>query len=450
MAESINGSMSDAYTQTSTAMQDMSTAVSTNTQDMTQTFSTPWAEATQSTQTALTNTELVVTTTMTSMQTIVQQGMEALSLLFTEKWTAVEQNTKLIQEMMGTDLTLFFTTVQTSTTEFLTQTHDEIIVPWFTELREGFILPWYEQVKQDLIALLTEAQENLNTSLEEIKGLVETNMTSQQDIISKAWEAILDKLNTSYKQMSNDAKNAMNDLKNVIKAGMDEIKNQDWKSIGTAITDGVAQGIRNGQSTVINAAVEVAAAALAAAKARLGIASPSKVFREQIGENIGEGWAKGIEDTSGDVLGSVSDISKGITNEAGKTNILRNPLSIFTDLSGGAKNLMNTAGKISNVVAQMFAPELPSTDDMIEKMNRQLATSADVRVEDDYKESGETNEYLSGIALAVEQMLIHIQERNRESQGDTKVIIDGREVFNVVVRENNRAINRTGASPIRV
>ena len=33
---------------------------------------------------------------------------------------------------------------------------------------------------------------------------------------------------------------------------------------------------------------------------------------------------------------------------------------------------------------------------------------------------------------------------------DVKVVVNGREIFQVVVDENNRAIARTGASPIRV
>ena len=52
------------------------------------------------------------------------------------------------------------------------------------------------------------------------------------------------------------------------------------KTIGKAISDGMALGIKEGKSGVITAAIEVSNAATVAANKKLGINSPSRVFKK--------------------------------------------------------------------------------------------------------------------------------------------------------------------------
>lgn len=68
----------------------------------------------------------------------------------------------------------------------------------------------------------------------------------------------------------------------------------DWLSIGSNIIQGIANGIASGVGVIIDAAKSAASAALNAAKEFLGIASPSKVMRDQVGRFIPEGMALGI------------------------------------------------------------------------------------------------------------------------------------------------------------
>ena len=66
--------------------------------------------------------------------------------------------------------------------------------------------------------------------------------------------------------------------------------------VGVNISASVAAGIADGSSRAIAAARNMAASALAAAKAELEIHSPSKKFRKQVGQNISESTAFGIKD----------------------------------------------------------------------------------------------------------------------------------------------------------
>lgn len=73
----------------------------------------------------------------------------------------------------------------------------------------------------------------------------------------------------------------------------------DWKSIGTNMLKGIANGITSGVSTIINAAKTAAQNALNAAKNALGIHSPSTVFRDEIGKNMMLGMAGGLTKYTG-------------------------------------------------------------------------------------------------------------------------------------------------------
>lgn len=78
-----------------------------------------------------------------------------------------------------------------------------------------------------------------------------------------------------------------------------------FASIGAQIAAGVAAGIRSGSSAVTAAAVAMIAKAKAAAQASAGIQSPSKVWRKDIGRNMGLGTGLGFIDSMHKVVGMV-------------------------------------------------------------------------------------------------------------------------------------------------
>lgn len=64
-------------------------------------------------------------------------------------------------------------------------------------------------------------------------------------------------------------------------------------------------------------------------------------------------------------------------------------------------------------------------------------------------DSGEGNTYLSGIYSELSTLSSFLVSKLENAKQEIKIIMDGREVFNVVVAENDRHIQRTGSSPIR-
>lgn len=80
----------------------------------------------------------------------------------------------------------------------------------------------------------------------------------------------------------------------IISGIVDTFLSYDWLSIGGNIIQGIANGIASGVGVIIDAAKSAASATLNAAEEFLGIASPSKVMRDQVGRFIPAGIAEGI------------------------------------------------------------------------------------------------------------------------------------------------------------
>ena len=68
-----------------------------------------------------------------------------------------------------------------------------------------------------------------------------------------------------------------------------------WGSVGLNIIKGIASGIAGAVGHLISAATSAASSALDAIKSKLGIHSPSRVFRDQVGKMMALGMGIGFE-----------------------------------------------------------------------------------------------------------------------------------------------------------
>ena len=96
---------------------------------------------------------------------------------------------------------------------------------------------------------------------------------------------------------------------NIISSIKSAFTSTNWLSIGADIIGGIAKGILGGVGSIISAAREAASSAFNAAKKKLEIGSPSKVFARGVGRWIPEGIAVGIRDNIGVIDEAMNDLS---------------------------------------------------------------------------------------------------------------------------------------------
>lgn len=75
-----------------------------------------------------------------------------------------------------------------------------------------------------------------------------------------------------------------------------EFLNKDWAGIGWNIIQGIASGVSSAAGNLVDAAAAAVDDALNWVKSKLGIASPSKVFRDEVGRYMAEGIGVGFEE----------------------------------------------------------------------------------------------------------------------------------------------------------
>lgn len=86
-------------------------------------------------------------------------------------------------------------------------------------------------------------------------------------------------------------------------------------ALGRAVIDGIVQGVQSGVGALASAVTGAAQRALDAAKAALGIRSPSQVMRDQVGKPIAQGMAEGVLAGIGYVQSSMKKLSDATVKE---------------------------------------------------------------------------------------------------------------------------------------
>lgn len=102
----------------------------------------------------------------------------------------------------------------------------------------------------------------------------------------------------------------------IITSVKDKFLEYDWVQIGKDIVNGIANGLKNALGTIIEAAQSVGEAALNGLKDLLGIHSPSRVFRDEVGRNITLGIAEGIRGNKKYAKKSVGEVADAILQAA--------------------------------------------------------------------------------------------------------------------------------------
>lgn len=107
------------------------------------------------------------------------------------------------------------------------------------------------------------------------------------------------------------ARNAVSGIKGAFKAG--------WSAVGKNVVSGIANGISGGVGAVISAAKRVAQRVLSAAKSALGIHSPSRKFRDEVGKQIVAGMALGITKNTKKATSAGTKLANAVYKSVSKT-----------------------------------------------------------------------------------------------------------------------------------
>lgn len=101
-----------------------------------------------------------------------------------------------------------------------------------------------------------------------------------------------------------------------------------WSGVGMEIIRGVAGGISGAAGELLDAAANAAGNALNWMKKKLGIKSPSRVFRDEVGKFIPQGIAVGVEAEGATIQDALNAVSDGLTFDTSNLGATIDPSKI--------------------------------------------------------------------------------------------------------------------------
>ena len=159
-------------------------------------------------------------------------------------------------------------------------------------------------------AIVENVPKLLEASVQIIGGLVSGIANNLPQIIQSGIEILMSLITG----LINALPQVVSTTLQVIGAIKDTFGSIDWISLGVDIITGVIAGIGNSVGALADAVKGAAQKALDGAKKFLGINSPSRVFRDQVGQMIDLGLAEGIDEYTNPIqkaMSSLSDMTQG-------------------------------------------------------------------------------------------------------------------------------------------
>lgn len=158
-------------------------------------------------------------------------------------------------------------------------------LPKIVEAGIDLLVKLIEGIVSALPQLIAYAPQIILALLKGIIGAVGQLLTAGPKILIAVGQGIINALGTIWSY----AKQIPGKIK-------DAILDTNWGSVGRNIISGIASGITSAAGRIVDAAKSAAKKALNAAKDFLGINSPSRVFRDEVGKYMAQGIGVGFED----------------------------------------------------------------------------------------------------------------------------------------------------------
>lgn len=295
IGDSISETWDDVVTWTENAWSDVSSAISDTWSDVKSTVSagyekvksgvsSAWTTISSKTSSAWSNVKSSLSSSWTNIKSAASSGYGAVKTGVTNAWSNIKSNTSTAWSNVKSSLSTAWSGIKSTAAS------------------------GYDTVKSGVAAAWLNTQTDTTGTWGNIKSALST-----------AWSGIKSAASDGYNAVKNGVTNAWDSIKSSTSSAWSNIKstiqNQGWSSLGSNITSGIKSGIANGWSTLTSYVKQKATSLLTTAKSALGIHSPSRLFRDEVGLNIGFGIGEGLEDSESSVLKSVTGVADAIAAE---------------------------------------------------------------------------------------------------------------------------------------
>lgn len=420
-------------TTASTKWNNLKTTISTGWDNIKSTANTKWADIKNSLSTAWESIKTTASTKWNNLKTTISTAWDSVKTTASTKWTEIKTSLSTAWEGIRTTASTKWNNLKTT-----------ISTGW-DNIKTTASTSW-ENIKSTLSTKWDALKTTASTKWSNLKSTISTGWNNIKSNASSTWDGIKSTLSSKWDNIKSTASTKWDSIKSTI-------KNKGWSSVGSNICDGIASGIDSGWSWLKNKVSSVASSLLDKAKSALGIHSPSRLFRDIVGLNIGYGIGEGIEASEDSVVGTMTDLADAIAAEANAGEYSIGGIVSTSEVDGAL-------GGFADKISDSFTSLLERLQTIAEGVNfavPAVATGAvmpySVSASSD-STNGVTgaieasNEELGSVIIqSVTNATAAIVDAIQEYSGTT-VNLDERSLSTSVIKEINRRTRMAGKSPL--
>lgn len=269
------------------------------------------------------------TTVLNFYKTIFTTVWNAIKSVVTTIWNGIKSTATTVFNVIKTTITTIFNAIKSVSTTVWNSIKSvistvvngirSVITTVFNAVRSVVTTIWngikatsnsvWNSIKSVVSIAVNGIRSVVTTVFNAVRSIVSSVMTTVKSVISSAWNGAKSIVSSAVNSIKSTVSNVFNALKGVVSTAMNGVKSaieSGWNkakgfleginlfSIGKNIIEGLIKGIKNMAGAVGGAIKSVADGAVNSAKKALGIHSPSRVMRDEVGYWVSEGLAKGI------------------------------------------------------------------------------------------------------------------------------------------------------------
>ena len=280
----------------SNALNSIKTTLSNAWDSVKTTATTKWNTIKSSLSTTWEGIKTTASTKWNNLKSTISTAWDSVKTTATTKWTNIKTSLSTAWEGIKTTASTKWTNLKTS-----------ISTAW-DNIKTTASSKW-ESIKTTLSGKWDSIKSTASTKWTNLKSTISTKWTEIKNNASSTWDTVKSTLSSKWDSIKSTASTKWDNIKSTI-------KNKGWSGVGSDICSGIGSGIDSGWSWLKNKVGSVASSLLDKAKSALGIHSPSRLFRDIVGLNIGYGIGEGIEASEGSVVKTVTGLADAIAAEA--------------------------------------------------------------------------------------------------------------------------------------
>lgn len=289
-------------------------------------------------QTVWENIKIIVSTVINIVQTIISTGLSIISTIFSTVWNVIETVVKTVWNVIVTVISTTINVIAGIIKAITQVISGDWNGAWNTI--QNIISTVWNAIKSIVTSIINMVKSVILSVMNAIKSIIMTVWNAVKSVTSSVWNGIKSVVSNAINIIRNTVTNIMNGIRSIFSSGWNLVKSVTSSGIngaadivkkiagnmisaGRNFVMGFVRGITRAIGSAVKAAANLAKKALSAAKSVLGIHSPSRVMRDEVGYYVTEGMAVGILGNIKSVVGAVDkvadasiiDIPKPNTNE---------------------------------------------------------------------------------------------------------------------------------------